>query len=67
MAKRKDDEMSHEELLNELKMMRKQINHHRSLSKEMNLLDAQFWQVFKLDKLNALPYIRIPDAPSSNT
>jgi len=68
MAKRKDDEMSHEELLHELRIMRKQISHHRALTKEMNLLDAEFWQIYKLDKLNSLPYIRIPNnAPTSDT
>lgn len=67
MAEEKGEGMSYEELLQELKIMKRQIFHHRSLSKEMNILDAQYWQVYKLDKLNSLPFIRIPDATDSSS
>lgn len=59
-----DKKMSYDELLRELKLMQKQINHYRRLTKEMHRLDAEWWHIQRMDKKGALPDIDISEIVS---
>ena len=64
----KEDGMSYEELLTELKQMRRQIVHHRKLTQEMHRLDAEYWYIQNMDRNNMLPTLElIANASSSNS
>ena len=47
--------MSYEELIIRLKSMKAQIEHHKELTKELHLLDAQYWYICSQDRKGALP------------
>ena len=60
--------MSYEELLIELKNMRRQIVHHRKLTQEMHRLDAEYWYIQNMDRKGMLPTLEyIANASSSNS
>ena len=64
----KEDGMTYEELLTELKNMKKQIVHHRKLTQEMHRLDAEYWYIQNMDRNNMLPTLElIANASSSNS
>ena len=64
----KEDGMTYEELLTELKNMKKQIVHHRKLTQEMHRLDAEYWYIQNMDRKNMLPILEIvANASSSNS
>ena len=58
----REEGMTYEELIRELKTMRKQVNHYRSLTKEMHRLDAEYWYVQQQAKKGALFQIELPNA-----
>jgi len=63
----REDGMTYDELIRELKTMRKQVQHHRNLSKEMHMLDTQYWFVQHQDHRGLLPIIELPNADTGNT
>ena len=64
----KEDGMTYEELLIELKKMKQQIVHHRKLTQEMRRLDAEYWYIQNMDRKNMLPILEIvANASSSNS
>ena len=48
------DGMSYEELIIKLKSMKAQIEHHKQLTKELHLLDAQYWFICSQDRKGLL-------------
>ena len=54
--------MTYEELLDELKSMRAQIVRHKSVTRELHRLDAEYWHIMKMEKKGALEEIEIADA-----
>ena len=58
---------SYAELIHELKMMRDQIIHHKKLTQEMHRLDAEWWQIQRLDRAGKLPIIELVNADTGNT
>ena len=46
--------MSYEELIIRLKSMKAQIEHHKQLTKELHLLDAQYWYICSQDRKGLL-------------
>jgi len=62
----KHEEMTFEELLQELKSMRAQMIHHKVLTQEMHRLDAEWWQVQRLDRAGKLPIIELTNADVGN-
>ena len=50
-----NNEMSYEELIIRLKSMKAQIEHHKQLTKELHLLDAQYWYICSQDRRGLLP------------
>ena len=58
----REEGMTYEELIRELKTMRKQVNHYRRLTKEMHRLDAEYWYVQHQAKKGALYQIELPNA-----
>jgi hypothetical protein len=63
----KHEGMSFEELLQELKSMRAQMIHHKVLTQEMHRLDAEWWQVQRLDRAGKLPIIGLLNADVGDT
>ena len=64
----KEDGMTYEELLTELKDMKRQIVHHRKLTQEMHRLDAEYWYIQNMDRNGMLPTLEfIANASSSNS
>ena len=63
----KEDGMSYEELLNELKHMRRQIVHHQKLTQEMHRLDAEYWYIQNMDRKGMLPTLEIIANASSSS
>ncbi len=64
----KEDGLSYEELLTELKDMKRQIVHHRKLTQEMHRLDAEYWYIQNMDRKGMLPTLEfIANASSSNS
>ena len=61
----KEDGMTYEELISQLKSMKRQINHHRKLTKEMHRLDAEYGYIHNMDKRNLLPLIEVTNANTS--
>lgn len=59
--------MTYEELLDELKSMRAQIVRHKSVTRELHRLDAEYWHIMKMEKKGALPDIEIVNADTRNT
>ena len=58
----REEGMTYEELIRELKTMRKQVKHYRRLTKEMHRLDAEYWYVQQQAKKGALFQIELPNA-----
>ncbi len=59
--------MTYEELLDELKSMRAQIVRHKSVTRELHRLDAEYWHIMKMEKKGALEEIGIADADTRDT
>ena len=60
-----EDGMTYEELISQLKSMKRQINHHRELTKEMHRLDAEYWYINHMEKRGLLSPIEIVNANAS--
>jgi hypothetical protein len=58
---------SYGELIHELKMMRERIIHHKKLTQEMHRLDAEWWQIQRLERAGKLPIIELVNADTGNT
>ena len=58
---------SYAELIHELKMMRDQIIHHKKLTQEMHRLDAEWWQIQRLERAGKLPIIELVNADTGDT
>ena len=58
----REEGMTYEELIRELKTMRKQVKHYRRLTKEMHRLDTENWYVQQQAKKGALFQIELPNA-----
>ena len=58
----REEGMTYEELIRELKTKRKQVNHYRRITKEMHRLDAEYWYVQHQAKKGALFQIELPNA-----
>ena len=58
----REEGMTYEELIRELKTMRKQVNHYRRLTKEKHRLDTEYWYVQQQAKKGALFQIELPNA-----
>ncbi len=63
----REDGMTYEELLLELKNMKRQINHHRELAKEMHRLDAEYWYIHNMERRGLLPLIEVANANASES
>ena len=63
----REEGMTYDELIRELKKMKSQINHHRNLAKEMHILDTQYWFVQHQDHNGLLHTIELPNADTGNT
>ena len=63
----REEGMTYDELIRELKKMKSQINHHRNLAKEMHILDTQYWFVQHQDHKGLLHTIELPNADTGNT
>jgi hypothetical protein len=63
----REDGMTYEELILELKNMKRQIRHHHELTKEMHRLDAEYWYINHMEKRGLLSPIEIANAYSSNS
>ncbi len=59
--------MTYDELIQQLKKMRKQVQHHRNVTKEMHMLDTQYWFVQHQDRKGLLPTIELPNADTGNS
>ena len=58
---------SYDDLIHELKTMRAQIIHHKKLTQEMHRLDAEWWQIQRLERAGKLPIIELVNADTGNT
>ena len=58
---------SYDDLINELKKMRAQIIHHKKLTQEMHRLDAEWWQIQRLERAGKLPIIELVNADTGDT
>ena len=63
----REDGMTYEELLFQLKDMKRQINHHRALTKEMHRLDAEYWYIHNMERRGLLPLIEVANANASES
>ena len=63
----KEDGMTYEELISQLKSMKRQINHHRKLTKEMHRLDAENWYIHNMERRGLLPLIEVANANASES
>ena len=63
----REEGMTYDELIRELKKMKSQINHHRNLAKEMHILDTQYWFVQHQDHKGLLHTIELPNADTGDT
>ena len=53
--------MSFLELMNELKRMRVQMRYFREIQKESELLDAEYYQIIRMQKRDELTLFELPD------
>ena len=58
---------SYDDLIRELKTMRAQIIHHKKLTQEMHRLDAEWWQIQRLERAGKLPIIELVNADTGDT
>ena len=58
---------SYDDLIHELKTMRAQIIHHKKLTQEMHRLDAEWWQIQRLDRAGKLSIIELVNADTGDT
>ena len=63
----REDGMTYEELILELKKMKRQICHHHELTKEMHRLDAEYYYIHNMEGRGLLPPIEVANAYSSNS
>ena len=63
----REEGMTYDELIRELKKMKSQINHHRNLAKEMHILDTQYWYVQHQAHKGHLHTIELPNADTGDT
>ena len=61
----REDGMTYEELIQQLKNMKRQIRHHHELTKEMHRLDAEYWYINHMDKRGLLSPIEIANVNAS--
>ena len=54
--------MSFIELVTELKRLRIQMRYFREIQKESELLDAEYYQIIKMQKRGELTLFEVPDA-----
>ena len=54
--------MSFLELMDELKRMRVQMRYFREIQKECELLDAEYYQIIRMQKRGELTLFEVPDA-----
>ena len=53
------------ELMDELKRIRVQMRYFREIQQESELLDAEYYQIVKMQKRGELTLFELPDAESS--
>jgi len=58
--------MSFSELMEELKRMRVQMRYFREIQKESELLDAEYYQIVRMQKRGELTLFELPDAAESS-
>ena len=58
--------MSFLELLHELKRMRVQMRYFREIQKESELLDAEYYQIIRMQKRGELTLFDVPDDASES-
>ena len=58
--------MSFSELLHELKRMRVQMRYFREIQKESELLDAEYYQIIRMQKRGELTLFDVPDDVSES-
>jgi len=58
--------MSFSELMEELKRMRVQMRYFREIQKESELLDAEYYQIIKMQKRGELTLFELPDDTSES-
>ena len=58
--------MSFTELMTELKRMRVQMRYFREIQKESELLDAEYYQIIRMQKRGELTLFDVPDDASEN-
>ena len=63
----REEGMTYEELIRELKTMRKQVNHYRRITIEMLRLDTEYWYIQHQAQKGALFQIELPNADRGDT
>ena len=58
--------MSFSELLHELKRLRVQMRYFREIQKESELLDAEYYQIIRMQKRGELTLFDVPDDASES-
>ena len=58
--------MSFTELMDELKRMRVQMRYFREIQKESELLDAEYYQIIRMQKRGELTLFELPDDTSES-
>ena len=58
--------MSFSELMEELKRMRVQMRYFREIQKESELLDAEYYQIVRMQKRGELTLFELPDDTSES-
>ena len=58
--------MSFSELLDELKRLRVQMRYSREIQKESELLDAEYYQIIRMQKRDELTLFELPDDTSES-
>jgi hypothetical protein len=63
---KENDGMSFAELVTELKRMRVQMRYFREIQKESELLDAEYYQIIRMQKRGELTLFELPDDTSKS-
>ena len=63
---KENDGMSFAELVTELKRMRVQMRYFREIQKESELLDAEYYQIIRMQKRGELTLFELPDDTSES-
>ena len=61
-----NDGMSFKELICELKRLRIQMKYFREIQKESELLDAEYYQIIRMQKRGELTLFELPDDTSKS-